>query len=201
MKKQKQEPWEAMPHVWKTKPAFFAWLRGILRKGWNRHPAKLELLNKSRFQIPNPNPKGKKPTVWGHECSKCGAIGVASNYQVDHVFPAGALKNWSDVGEFTQSLLSCCDEGDLRILCKPCHDIYSYAERMGISYDEAALEKELILYKKLPLLELRGILDKHGIDYDSDKKLTKTAAISLLRSALIEKQSDDEQDISNTDSQ
>ena len=62
-------------HIWKTESAFMSWLRGGVRGGlWNKHPVKLEFIKKNRIQIPNPNPKGKKPTVWGAVCALTGNI-------------------------------------------------------------------------------------------------------------------------------
>ncbi len=71
--------------VWKSRSAFFSFIKGIIRKGWSRHAVKIKLLKKHRKQIPNPNPKGNRPTVWGATCSICNNTHVLSSIEVDHI--------------------------------------------------------------------------------------------------------------------
>jgi len=167
---QKQEPWEAMPHKWPSKSSYFSYLRGILRRGWNRHPVKTELMNEKRYKIPNPNPTGKRKEVWGHSCEICDYVGPVKEFQVDHIIGAGSLKDWSDVEGFTQRLLGCTKE-DLRIVCIDCHSILTYQERYNLTFEEAKVEKQLIALRKLTIDELRSTLTNEGIEWDTkDKK-------------------------------
>ena len=82
---------------WKTSTAFFTYLRGCLRKAWVRHPVKLNLIKSKRKQIKNPNPRGKKPTVWGFTCELCNKEYVAKEGQVDHRVGAGQLNKTEDI--------------------------------------------------------------------------------------------------------
>ena len=42
----KKQPWEEFPDIWKTKAAFFAWLRGGLRRAvWEKYPPKIKFKN------------------------------------------------------------------------------------------------------------------------------------------------------------
>ena len=39
----------------------------------------------------------------------------------------------------------------IRVVCKDCHRIISYAERTGMTFEEAKLEKEVIAFTKLSI--------------------------------------------------
>ena len=109
-----KEPWgDGTP--WRNSTAFFTYLRGCLRKAWSRHPTKLNLIKNKRYQIPNPNPKGKKLTVFGAECEMCGGEFPLSEIQVDHKIPAGQLNKTEDIQGFVERLLY-VTEDDLKIV-------------------------------------------------------------------------------------
>ena len=146
------------PEIWKSKAMFFSFIKGILRKGWARHPVKLKLINKRRKQIPNPNPKGKKPTVWGSTCEICGQDFVIGDMEVDHKQDETAkLVQLSDIQSCAEMLL-CVVEEDLRLICKGCHSIHSYSQKMGISFEEAKSEKEVVAFKLLKVAEQTKVL-------------------------------------------
>jgi hypothetical protein len=154
----KQMPWEAYPHIWKTESAFMSWLRGGIRGGlWNKHPVKLEFIKKNRIQIPNPNPKGKKPTVWGAVCSLTGEIVPINQIQVDHKVGNHSLRSLDDIQSFIESIVLVTDE-DLQLVSKDAHTVKSYAERKGITFEEAIIEKKVIAFGKLPVEEQKSFL-------------------------------------------
>lgn len=144
--------------VWKSKAMFFSFIKGILRKGWVRHPVKIKLINKLRKQIPNPNPRGKKPTVWGATCEICGDDFVIGDMEVDHKQNETAnLVQLSDIQSCAEMLL-CVVEDDLRLICKGCHSTHSYSQKMGISFEEAKSEKEVVAFKLLKVAEQTKVL-------------------------------------------
>jgi hypothetical protein len=104
---------------------------------------KISVINKKRYQIKNPNPKGKKPTVWGFDCEMCGKTFPISEGQVDHITPAGSLTCKEDIQGFVERLL-CVTEDDLRLVCKGCNNALAMSQKQGITYDEAILEKTII---------------------------------------------------------
>ena len=138
-------PWESElgKTLWKSSTQFWGFIRGKLRLGWNTHPMKISVINKKRYQIKNPNPKGKKPTVWGFDCEMCGKTFPISEGQVDHITPAGSLTCKEDIQGFVERLL-CVTEDDLRLVCKGCNNALAMSQKQGITYDEAILEKTII---------------------------------------------------------
>ena len=141
-----------------------SYLRGGLRRScWMKHPVKLEFIKNNRERIPNPNPRGKVPEVWGGRCNVCKDLFVQSKLAVDHVREFSAsLKDIKDIQTFVE-LISIVTEDDLQFVCKDCHDNISYSQKQGCSFQEAVVRKKHILIGKekriLEELELRGVLD------------------------------------------
>lgn len=157
---QSKEPW-GPGTPWKNSVNFFTYLRGCLRKAWNLNPIKHSLVKEKRWQIPNMNPKGKKPTVWGFTCEMCGNNFPESECQVDHKIPAGSLRQTSDIQGFVERLLYVTKD-DLRLVCKPCNNALAMSEKSGISFKESLAEKQAIAICKTKKdrhwLEERGIV-------------------------------------------
>ena len=159
-----QQMLDKYPHIWKTKASLMSYLRGGLRRScWMKHPVKLEFIKNNRERIPNPNPRGKVPEVWGGRCNVCKDLFVQSKLAVDHVREFSAsLKDIKDIQTFVE-LITLVTEDDLQFVCKECHDNISYSQKHSCSFEEARVRKQHILIGKekriLEELELRGVLD------------------------------------------
>ena len=139
---------EQYPQVWKSRSAFMQYIKGLVRRGWNRAPQKLIFLKKYRLLIDNPSPKGKAK-IWGAKCAICGELHPLKHIQVDHILEETAkLQKWDDLPNVLYKLLL-VTEDDLRLLCKECHAIVTESQKKGISFEEARLEKIVIAFKKL----------------------------------------------------
>lgn len=138
-----KEPWEAYPNIWKSPAAFWAYLRGGIRSIWSRYPGKLEW-KKSQLQEPPHEYKGKAKKLG--TCHYCKCQFSASALEVDHVQQAGSCNSWETAAEFLQNLLDCNDNWVLA--CKPCHKVKSYAERQGVNFQAALVEKRAITFLK-----------------------------------------------------
>lgn len=154
--------WEQYPQIWKTQATFFSWLRGGIRRSlWARSPIKLEFLKKHRFKIPNPSPRGKLKQVWGGCCAICNNTFPLKEIEVDHKRGNISLNNIEDIQLFIESIVL-VSEQDLQLVCKSCHKAKSHAEKQGISFEEALIEKEIIAIIKVKgdkaWLESRGIV-------------------------------------------
>ena len=158
-----QQMLDKYPHIWKTKASLMSYLRGGLRRScWMKHPVKLEFIKNNRERIPNPNPRGKVPEVWGGRCNVCKDLFVQSKLAVDHVREFSAsLKDIKDIQTFVE-LISLVIEDDLQFVCKDCHDNISYSQKQGCSFEEARVRKQHILIDKekrvLEELRQRGVL-------------------------------------------
>lgn len=160
-------PWEHpdLKQIWKTKSSFMSYIRSCLRKAWNRHPAKLMAIRRDRKRIPNPNPKGKVKDVWGFDCPICGGTFVQKEGQVDHINPAGSLRDKKDIQSFTERLVWITPD-DLRTICKTCNSTFSLAERQGISFELAYATKKAIQIEKEK--RVNEVLEGLGIKPESN---------------------------------
>lgn len=150
-------PWEEAPHIWATKAAFFSYLRGALRQAiWNRWPLKIEFKN----SVCNPPPddyKGRAKT--GTYCALSGEWIGKSAAEIDHIFGNVSLQDWEDLLPFIQHM--CASKDNMQYVSKEAHKVKSYAERKGVSFEEAMVEKTAIAIckskKDKEWLEDRGI--------------------------------------------
>lgn len=134
------ELWKLYPDIWETKSAFFTWLRGSVRRAiWEKYPVKLKFKNNNCFPVPEEIQTRAKS---GAYCALSGEWFGKSNLEVDHIIGNASLRDWSDLEDFILHLLATDD--NMQLVGKEAHKIKSYAERMGISYNEAANEKEVI---------------------------------------------------------
>ena len=141
--------WEIYPHIWSSESAYMSWLRGGIRRYlWSKNPVKLEFIKQNRIKIPNPNPKGKVKEVWGGVCTLTGNTYVIGDMEVDHISGNHSLKTIDDLVPFVKGIVMVTLE-DLQLVSKEAHKIKSYAEKQGISFEEARAEKTAIeLIKK-----------------------------------------------------
>ena len=154
------DPWEEFPEVWPTKGAFFTWLRGCLRRSvWEKYPPKI-IFKKSMMVPPPADYTGKSRS--GALCALTGEWTGNSKLQVDHIIGNASCRDWSDVLPFIRHL--CTHKENMQLVDKEAHKIKSYAERMGISFEEAVLEKKVIAFKKLKTDEQKKVLTELGID-------------------------------------
>lgn len=138
--------WEANPHLWKTESSFMSYIRGGIRRGiWNRHPVKLEYIKANRERIPNPKPENalRYPEVWGGRCALCGELHGEKNLEVDHRTGNHSLRSMDDLRAFVEGM-ACITKDDLQLVCRECHKIKTYAEKEGITFEEAKATKVAI---------------------------------------------------------
>lgn len=141
-----KKPWLVPGVPWKSEAAFWSWIRGVLRKGWSRHPVKIEFIEANRKRIENPVVKNRKrfPTCWGMTCAICNKDHAQKDIEIDHVVDKGVkFTGIDDVKDYVRHLFL-VDFSSLRPLCKPCHKIVNHAQKLGSSFQEAALQKRVI---------------------------------------------------------
>lgn len=149
-----------------------------------RNPVKIKFKNDRRVKIPNPDESkrnGRFSEIWGNQCNLCGIYHPQNFVEVDHLEGHTSLKSKDDLLTFFESIVFVTAD-DLQLVCKDCHKIKSYAERMGITFQQAKVEKYIIYLSKEnkdveKLLQL-GVTN-NNIPSTKDKRK------SLLRSLLL----------------
>jgi 5-methylcytosine-specific restriction endonuclease McrA len=144
------EPWDECG--W-TKARYFSFIRSALRAATMRFPAKQKYLNKACRPAPA-NMRAK----YVCDCEICGEVVGKSKAEVDHINPAGSLRSYEDLPGFVERLF--CGFSNFQILCPPCHEIKTLADRKGLTFEEATQEKEVIAFTKLPVVKQKRLLKR-----------------------------------------
>lgn len=141
-------PWETEEGkvIWKSPSEYFTWLRGALRQIWADYPLRKEW---KKRQL-RPVTSEEKATKVFHtstknvgQCVYCKEFMAGSKLEVDHKTPSNGCTNKEEATDF---LWYCAGLiGDMfQLACNPCHKIKTYAERYGMSFEDAIVEKEVI---------------------------------------------------------
>lgn len=172
-------PWIEHPVIWKTKSAFFSWLRGGIRRSlWNRSPIKLEFIKNNRKRITNPNPKGKVAEVWGGTCAICNNDFPIAYLDCDHKTGNHSLNELSDIQSFIENIVL-ITEDDLQFACKDCHKLKNQVEKKGISFEMARYEKIAIDLEKGKVV--KDWLEAKGVTPEGNAKKRRQQVIELLK--------------------
>lgn len=164
-----KELWELYPHIWPTKSSFFTWLRGNLRRAvWEKYPVKLEFKN----EFCKPPPEGMETRAKsGEYCALSGVWVGKSKAEIDHIEGNVSLKEWEDLTPFVKHL--CARKDQLQYVEKEAHKVKSYAERMGIDFEEATKRKKIIAFGKLSVDEQEIILYNEGVEVVAKTKAAR----------------------------
>lgn len=175
-----KKPWLVEGSPWKTESAFWVWVRGVLRKGWSKHPIKIEYIKRHRMRVPNPKPSKRFPEVWGMECECCKKLVVQSEIQIDHIGDSSSFTGLDDARSYIEHLFL-IDYESIRPLCLECHKIVNVMQAQKLTFEEARIQKEIIRISKLPKQELLAYLEQEGYSGESvsnDKK--RRACVELI---------------------
>ena len=140
--------------------------------------------------IPDMNPETR--TKWLIECNQCGNMFKLTDVNVDHVVGEFPCTNRE---EFMSYLLSRLDVGfdDLQILCTDipkknhagCHPIKTLSERLGITFEEARLEKQVIAVMGLGSAGQRKWLTDHDVVPESNEEKRRKQVREILKNGDI----------------
>ena len=152
------EPWVWYPDIWPTKSKFFTWLRGSLRNAvWNKSPIKITFKNKACSKPPDEY-TGKAKS--GAYCALSGDWDGKSALQVDHIIGNVSMNCEDEILEFLKHLIP--PPNSLQLVTKEAHKVKSYAEKQGITFEEAWIQKQAIQIlnekKDKSFLESKGIV-------------------------------------------
>ena len=140
-----------------TESAYLAWIRSALRSKSLRWPPRNEALQRARRPYKGTN----KLQKWEYHCDLCASWFKGKEVVVDHFpEPAGSILSVEDIGPFANNLY--CEISNLRVLCKPCHDVHTYAEKNNVSFAEAYKQKQVIEITKRPTADVLAFLQEHG---------------------------------------
>lgn len=156
--------------VWKdskgnpSEALYWQWLRGALRRLWSDYPLR-KVWKQSQLRPVTQEEKEAKlfhtSTKNVGQCSFCKEWMAGSKLECDHLVESEGCTS----KETAESFLWHCGglvAEDFRLACKPCHKIRSHQQKTGGTFEEAAIQKEIIKIctekKDKQFLEERGII-------------------------------------------
>lgn len=153
--------YDKQPHLqtnlWKTESEWWAWLRGKSRQIWSDYPPRNDF--KRSKLVPNFDGSGvtSKRVKSVGQCQICNEWFANSSLQVDHIAQAGSIGgSWEGYFQWLYDLLA--DKDNMQLVCKPCHLVKTHADRLGVSFEEARIKKEVIRFSKMDEDSQRAML-------------------------------------------
>jgi 5-methylcytosine-specific restriction endonuclease McrA len=107
-----------------TEAKFFGFLRSALRRASDRYPPKQEAKKRYRRPYVGENVRQK----WEYQCEECKGWYKDKEVEIDHLIPAGSLRNFDELPTFCSRLF--CGVDGYQVLCKPCHRAKTSMERL-----------------------------------------------------------------------
>ena len=98
-----------------TKSRYFQFIRSALRQAFSRYPVKYQVKDAAKRELKER--KGRQK--YEYQCAMCCGWWPAKEVEVDHIVPAGSLKDYDDLPGFVSRMF--CEAGGLQVLCKACH--------------------------------------------------------------------------------
>jgi hypothetical protein len=112
-----------------TKSRFFGFIRSALRSASTRWQPKFDCLKAAYFDT-RMNEKTKRVSKH-YKCALCKSIYPGKEIQIDHIIPAGSLREFEDLPSFAQRLF--CEASGFRALCITCHSQVTAEEKLRVS--------------------------------------------------------------------
>lgn len=106
-----------------TKSRKFSFIRSALRRAFTRWPPNYQ----ARKLAQQPYVGSNKLQRWTYRCAICSHWFMGKETQIDHVVPAGSLRDYSDLPGFVARLF--CEADKLRVVCRPCHHKITQEQR------------------------------------------------------------------------
>jgi hypothetical protein len=164
-----------------TESQWLAWVRSALRSKWLRWKPRADALRAAQEPYKGENKRQK----FAYRCAMCNNLFSQKDVEVDH-FPrdAGSILSVDDIGEFCNNLF--CETDNLRVVCKPCHSVYTLSKRNGISLEEARLQKSITEFMKKSKTEVVAFCKDFGYNDVSLSNAAKRreAVESILREKM-----------------
>lgn len=104
-----------------TKAQFWSAVRSALRQKFRYWKPITQAKNAARRAC-----KKRGNQKWEYQCNHCKKWFKGTDVQVDHIEPAGSLRDWDDLVPFLQRLT--VEEG-YQVLCVPCHKVKTDEEK------------------------------------------------------------------------
>ena len=180
--------------IWKTEAQYWSWLRGSLRRLWSDYPLRKQWKTSQLRKITQDEKDSKlyHPSTKNLGlCVYCNTWMAGSKLECDHVQPSDGCTT----KETAESFLWHCGGGtgeDWVLACKPCHEIKTLSDKLGISFAEATVEKQVLAITKQSARLIDSFLAENGeVGYTKNPVSRRDAVRRVLLKQLRREAGDD----------
>jgi len=175
-------PWLHELSIWKTQSEYFIFLRGWLRRIWADNPLRAEWKKKQLRPVTKKERADKvfhPSTKNVGQCYLCKNWFAGSKLEVDHIIESDGCYDFETAEKF---LWHCAanDPKNWALACVPCHKIKSYADREGITFEQAKAVKQAIAVEKTKKVE--QFLESKNIIPASNQKKRREQLVEYFKS-------------------
>lgn len=150
-------------------------VRSAIRQAWMKSDVKLAYLYSKTI----PDMDDQTRTKWLVKCEICGKLFKLTAVQIDHKLGNHSFTKVADFENYFNNILMVGFD-DLQILCEDDHLSKTLSEKLGISFQEAVLEREVIKLCKMKAAQI----DKWLKDRDVICAKNPTARRDAIREVL-----------------
>lgn len=156
-------------------------VRSAIRQAWMKSDVKLAYLYSKTI----PDMDDSTRTKWLFKCEICGELFKQNEVEVDHRHTGNT--KFTSVEQFEQFFTNVLMVGfdGLQILCKEDHLVKTLSESLGITFEEAKIEKEVIKIMKLKAAQIDKWLKDHNVVTAKNPQARRDAIRGVLSSGNI----------------
>lgn len=155
-------------------------VRSAIRQAWMKSDVKLAYLYSKTI----PDMDDSTRTKWLVPCEICGKMFKLTDIQVDHRYGNHSFTKVEDFENYFNKILM-VNFNDLQILCEPDHQIKTISESLGISFEEARIEKEVIRICKMKTAQIDKWLGDRGVKVAKSPQARRNAVREILKNGDI----------------
>lgn len=157
-------------------------VRSAIRQAWMKSDVKLAYLYSKTI----PDMDDSTRTKWLVPCEICGKMFKLTDVQIDHKLGNHSFTKVTDFENYFNNILMVGFD-DLQILCEDDHLSKTLSEKLGISFQEAVLEREVIKVCKMKAAQIDKWLGDRGVKVAKNPQARRDA----VRQCLIEEKDND----------
>lgn len=154
-------------------------VRGAIRNAWMKSDVKLAYLYMNTI----PDMDDSTRTKWLCKCEMCGGLFKLSDVEIDHRNGNHSFTKVEDFEKYFNNILMVGFD-DLQILCKDDHAIKTLSESLGISIEDARIEKSVIQLCKMKASEIDKWLLERGVTCAKNANARRDAVRKCLNEEM-----------------
>lgn len=151
-------------------------VRSAIRQAWMKSDVKLAYLYSKTI----PDMDDSTRTKWLVPCEICGKMFKLTDVQIDHKLGNHSFTKVTDFENYFNNILM-VGFNDLQILCEDDHLSKTLSEKLGITFEEAVVEREVIKICKLKAAQIDKWLGDRGVVVAKNPKSRRDAIREVLK--------------------